>query len=670
VGFAQSTTANNNTGVVPTYQPYTSLADRDGNPAIVQADYRQGYKNSPATAALLDWNYYPLEELRLSDNVTKLTDYRVNLGAVFTIIPGLTLTGRYQYGKGTSDQENYRSPEMYFTRNLINMYSQVDGGGNVNRPIPNGGIMDINSFNYTSHNGRFQIDYNKTFKSTHNISTTVGAERRSLKTQRKVNRQYGYDPAIQHGLPVDLTTPFPLFPTPFQPLKIPDVSFNLGTVDHYLSYYTNLMYSYKYRYNFSVNLRRDQSNLFGSNINENGTPLWSIGAGWLLSREKFFHTPWISELRLRATHGYTGNIDKTISPYTVVRYAPALNTYNALQAFVENPANRNLQWERVRITNFAVDFATRKERISGTLEFYIKNSSDLIGISAVDQTSGVSRFRGNIADMRGKGFDFTLNLRFIDQKKWKWNGTFLYSYVSNRITGFTDSNKSINLFVSQIEANPVNGTPLESIYAYGWAGLNPANGNPRGYLNKEVTENYSAIFNSTDRNNMVYVGPSTPKFFGSYRNNITYRNFDLSFLIQYKLGYYFRRPSINYYSLYFGTEPGHADYSRRWLKAGDESVTNVPSMPYPFNQDRDILYLYSTALVEKADHIRLQDIQLGYTISKKDVKQLPFQSINLNIYVNNIGIIWKATDSSLDPEFLKTTYRSPLTAAFGLQVNF
>ena len=88
------------------------------------------------------------------------------------------------------------------------------------------------------------------------------------------------------------------------------------------------------------------------------------------------------------------------------------------------------------------------------------------------------------------------------------------------------------------------------------------------------------------------------------------------------------------------------------------------------NQDRDILYLYSTALVEKADHIRLQDIQLGYTISKKDVTQLPFQSINLNIYVNNIGIIWKATDSSLDPEFLKTTYRSPLTAAFGLQVNF
>lgn len=670
VGFAQSTTADNNSGVVHTYQPYTSLVNGDGTPAAVQIDYRQGYKNSAATAALLDWNYYPLEELKLSDNVTKLTDYRVNLGAVYTILPGLTLTGRYQYGKGISEQENYRSPEMYFTRHLINLYSRIDGAGNVIRPIPYGGIMDMNSYDYSSHNGRFQIDYNKKWKSTHNISATVGAERRSLITQRKADRQYGYDPNIQRGLPVDLTTQFPWFPTPFQPFKIPDATFSLGTADHYLSYYTNLIYSYKYRYNFSVNLRRDQSNLFGSNINENGTPLWSIGAGWLISREKFFHKRWISELRLRATHGYTGNIDKNISPYTVVKYADALNNYNALQAYVDNPANRNLQWERVRITNLAIDFSTRKDRISGTLEFYIKNSTDLIGTSPVDQTTGVSSFRGNIADMRGKGFDFTLNLRFIDHKKWKWNGTFLYSYVTNRITGLTDTGKSINLFVAQIESNPLNGTPLESIYAYEWAGLNPANGNPRGFLNKEFTENYSAIFNSTDRSNMVYVGPSTPKFFGSYRNTITYKNIDLSFLIQYKLGYYFRNPSINYYSLYIGTDPGHADYSRRWMKPGDEATTNVPSMPYPFNQDRDILYLYSTALVEKADHVRLQDIQLSYSISKKDVKQLPFQSITLNIYINNIGVLWKAADSSLDPEFLKSTFRSPLTAALGLQVSF
>jgi hypothetical protein len=342
-----------------------------------------------------------------------------------------------------------------------------------------------------------------------------------------------------------------------------------------------------------------------------------------------------------------------------------------LQAYVANPANRKLQWERVRITNIALDFATRKDRISGTLEFYIKNSTDLIGISPVDQTTGVSSFRGNVADMQGKGIDFTLNLRFIDQQKWKWYGTFLHSYGTSRITGgYSDTGKSIHLFVTQLESNPLNGTPLESIYAYGWAGLNPVNGNPRGYLNKEVTEEYADLFNSTDKSNLVYVGPSTPKFFGSYRNTISYKNFDLSFLIQYKLGYYFRKPSINYSALYIGTDPGQADYSRRWIKPGDELITNVPSMPYPFDADRDAFYAYSKALVEKADHIRLQDIQLSYTISKKDVKRLPLQSITLNAYINNIGILWKATDSSLDPEFLKSTFRAPLSAAIGLQVNF
>src|SRR5688572_26454324 len=119
------------------------------------------------------------------------------------------------------------------------------------------------------------------------------------------------------------------------------------------------MYTLKFRYNFSFNLRKDESNLFGKTINQRGTPLWSVGAGWLISREKFFHVGWLSELRVRATYGYTGNIDKTISPHTIVKYGTDFNSYNALQAFVENPANRQLQWEKVRITNFALDFSMK-----------------------------------------------------------------------------------------------------------------------------------------------------------------------------------------------------------------------------------------------------------------------------------------------------------------------
>jgi hypothetical protein len=127
---------------------------------------------------------------------------------------------------------------------------------------------------------------------------------------------------------------------------------------------------------------------------------------------------------------------------------------------------------------------------------------------------------------------------------------------------------------------------------------------------------------------------------------------------------------MNYSAFFLGQDFGHPDYATRWLQAGDELRTNVPSLSYPADQSRDNVYIYSTALVEKADHIRLQDIQIGYTISNKQVRRLPFQSITLNVYINNIGIIWKATDTKLDPDYLYDSYQAPLTSAVGLQVNF
>lgn len=674
VAFAQSNTANNNTiSISSQFLPYTQLVDENGAPAIVDADYRQGYKNIAGGGKLLNWNYVPLEELGLADNKTKLTDYRVNLGAEYKLdflLRGLKLVGRYQFGRGVSDQEDFRDERMYFTRNLINRYSQINGSGQVTSPVPSGGIIDINSYDYTSHSARLHVDYNAVWKTIHNVSVLAGMERKNLETQRDLVRYYGYDRNTQQKPYVDFATAFPLFATPFILEKIPNPAFSLGTVDNVLSWYSNLMYTLKFRYNFSFNLRKDESNLFGKNINQRGTPLWSVGAGWLISSEKFYQIPWLPELRVRATHGYTGNIDKTISPNTVVQYALTPNSYNALQAFVDNPANKHLQWEKVRISNFAIDFSNRNYRISGTLEFYLKDARDLIGFRPVDQTSGISLFKGNTASMSGKGFDFTLNARFIDRKNWKWFGTLLYSYVSNRVTSYADSGKTVETYIQQFTLNPLNGTPLESIYAVRWAGLNPGNGNPRGYLGKNITEEYDEIFASTDRNNIVYVGPSTPKFFGSYRNTISFKNLQLSFLIQYKLGHYFRRPSINYTQLYQGSDLGNEDYERRWRQPGDELRTDVPSMPFPPDELRDNLYLFSDVLVEKADHVRLQDIQLGYTITRKDKRQLPFQSVTFNVYINNIGIIWKATDSKLDPEYLKDFYRTPLTSAIGLQVNF
>src|SRR6185312_16963261 len=125
---------------------------------------------------------------------------------------------------------------------------------------------------------------------------------------------------------------------------------------------------------------------------------------------------------------------------------------------------------------------------------------------------------------------------------------------------------------------------------------------PAGYLNGpahtpgKATENYSAILNSPDLSNLMYKGPVNPPYFGSWRNSVYWRQWGLSVNILYKLGFYFRRPSINYSSLFAGTSAGHPDFERRWEHPGDELHTTVPSMPAPdllANQPRDEFYQFS-----------------------------------------------------------------------------
>jgi hypothetical protein len=134
----------------------------------------------------------------------------------------------------------------------------------------------------------------------------------------------------------------------------------------------------------------------------------------------------------------------------------------------------------------------------------------------------------------------------------------------------------------------------------------------------------------------------------AFSNSFSYKQFSLQVNISFKSGYYFRRSSINYTSL-FNYYQGNADYMLRWQKPGDENSTSVPSMVYPAVSVRDQFYTYAAVLVERADHIRLQDVSLSYTISRSLIKKLPFRSIRLYAYANNLGLLWKANDKGTRP---------------------
>jgi hypothetical protein len=167
---------------------------------------------------------------------------------------------------------------------------------------------------------------------------------------------------------------------------------------------------------------------------------------------------------------------------------------------------------------------------------------------------------------------------------------------------------------------------------------------------------------------MLFQGTSRPTTFGSLRNSFTYKSFTLSLNIICKFNYYFRRNSIDYDGL-FASWSGNKDYEERWQKPGDEAHTNVPSLQYPpLNSNRGLFYSYSSVLVEKGDHIRLQDISLSYDFDKlfkKGINQLQVYS-----YINNVGILWRANKQHLDPDVYSTGLPAPTTFSFGVKANF
>ncbi|OQP49261.1 SusC/RagA family TonB-linked outer membrane protein [Niastella populi] len=670
--YTDSRTRNNNNELSNIIYPYTDLVDDFGNALTVPLDLRQLYKDSINRNVLLDWNYRPYNELKYSDNRTNTTDYRINADVKYTILKGLDFGVYYQYNKGFVEREDYKSQQTYYTRNYINQFTDTNTRQLIRR-VPLGGIFDQGAIQYEGHNTRTQFNYDHNWynhKQTkhHQITALAGVEVRGIKNFYETFRSYGYNKEMASTTTVNYDSAFPLYYAPFISRKIEFKNFNRNETDRYISYYLNAKYIFQRRYVLSGSIRKDESNLFGVSTNHKGVPLWSVGASWDISQERFYTLAWLPFLKLRISNGYKGNIDKTVSAFTTVRN-DGLNNWNTLTASIVNPPNPSLRWEKNHMINFGVDFAVKKSIIEGSLEYYLRKGTDLIGESPLDPTTGVTIFRGNTADMKGKGVDVVLRSKIID-KRFKWNSTFLFSYNTDKVSSYklTQSNP-IWYYCEPSYISPIEGKPLYSIFSFKWMGLDPNNGDPLGYFNKESSNRYGDIINSTDPSELIYRGPANPVYFGSLRNNFSYKQLELSFTISYKMGYFFRRPSINYFDLFNANSAGHSDYRLRWQNPGDENYTFVPSMIYNAGATRSTFYKYSDVLIERGDHIRLQDIQLSYHLNNNTVKWLPMNQLRIYVYANNLGLLWRANDRGIDPDFLLST-PNPKTIAAGLKIDF
>lgn len=670
--LTSSNSSNNSLGtaIIPESKsqiyPYARLVDKNGNHLAIEKNYQLSFIDTAGNGNLLDWKYKPLDELQNSDKTSKLQSALLNINIKYKVSNSISSEILYQHERQTVNGRNNYNLESFYTRNLINIYTPTGGNAKVNSAIPYGGILQRNSSELSSHSLRGQLSFSKKINDVHELKVLVGSEIRQIERESNSGVIYGYDDEILSSTNVDLARTFPTYKNLLgTSARIPGGTYLSENLDRFVSFYANAAYSYKKKYSLSLSGRRDASNLFGVSTNNKWKPLWSVGGAWTVSNEQFYKSKLVPYLRLRTTYGFSGNVNNSVAGVLTLATMPNNSLVSLPALGVNNPPNPNLRWENVGITNFGIDFQLDKDKISGSIEYYLKKSTDLITSTNYDLTSGFSLLTANSAILNGQGVDINIYTKNTDDLI-KWGTNFQFAFNNNKVSKYLLKKSIVALNISDGALNPIEGQNAFSILSWKYMGLDPLTGDPLGFIDNKVTSNYDSIFKVSTIFDMVNHGSARPLYFGAIRNTFSWKEISVSFNITYRLSYYFRRQNlINYNALFdIWDQKGYADYLKRWQKPGDEQHTNIPSMIYPANSDRDNFYSKSEITVERGDHIRFQDINFNYSINKSRLQKMPFKTIDFYLYLNNISFIWRANKAGLDPD-----YETPLPFTFSLGIK-
>jgi TonB-linked SusC/RagA family outer membrane protein len=625
------------------YYPYARLADENGQPLALERDFRKAYQDTTGAGLLLPWNYYPLIERDMRDNSFKNNNTWLQFSIRQTLLKGISAEAMYQFQQGQSESENLQEAGSYFARNMVNLFSQRTASGIV-QALPPGAIANNNFGFMSAHSGRFQLNADKAWNHW-KFDALAGTEIRQTVNKSNAYSRYGYNPEVLSSSAIDHVTAFTQWGNLRSPSIIPNGQTESATDYRFTSLFANAGLTFKNRYILNGSVRKDASNILGVSTNLRGVPLASAGLGWMMEKESWYRIPWLNQLKPRVTYGSSGNVNPSLSSLSTIRYDRAsFNVFNVVYANIENPPNPSLRWEKVKTINLGLDFSLTRGWLRGSVEWYRKNAVDLLSNYPLDPTTGLISFTINAAQLKTEGWDINLHTKAGD-KGLVWETQFLFSYVKSNIEQLVRTFNSVTGFPGYGSALvTMQGFQPYALFSYRWAGLDPQTGDPMGYVDKEVSKDFRRMVNPVSIDELVYHGSTRPNFFSNWRHTLRYKALSLSFNLAAEWGHYFRVPTINYNSLY-NNWLTHSDFDQRWKQPGDEVKTNVPSMPYPVNTNRDRFYEFSEVNVASAAHIRLQDIRLEYT----PVLMKAGRQISLVLMGQNLGYLWLANDQGLDP---------------------
>lgn len=594
-------------GAMYSMMPWDSPYDENGN---LVPNYYAGWVNSKAT------NY--LNDLA-AGNYSTSTTYDLSGGLDFDIkiAPWLTFSSVNNYSYYNSQTHGYYDPKS-------------SSGEGVNGRTTE--YNYVSTRRYTNQLLRFKKSWGK-----HNVNALLAYEFNDYEMKYTDVYATGFISGFED----------------FMTAAKPEMANGYRTAWAKQSYFTQWRYDYDSRYYGELSLRRDGRSNFGSN-NRYGN-FFSVSGAWNINNESWFKADWVDQLKLRAAFGSVGNVPTSLYPSYSLYSVGA--TYNENPgALISQIGNKDLTWEKTYTTGVGVDASFWQNRLHATLDFYIKNTSNILYQVPVTGLVGVTSIWKNIGKMRNTGIEFTVGGDIIRTKDLTWNVTANISHNSNELRDlYKQRDANGNYVVKPVlisDGTSIAGTaqrileigePVDTYYMKEWAGVNPEDGKPQWYMddangNKVVTDSYSKA-------SYYKCGKASPDVYGSFSTSLFYKNFDLQANFGYSLG----GQIYSYYRQEFDSDGAYAgDRNQmklqkgwsRWEKPGD--IATHPRAMYN-NQDKG--NLASSRYLESSDYLKLRSLTLGYNF---DLKKYGIQTLRLSVSGENLFTI---TDySGVDPE--------------------
>lgn len=605
-------------------------------------DYKTGEWWTPRYGS---YAYNPVYYRTQWENSSKTTKVSASENLSIKILPELTLRSIFSYDYSNVHDFIYYSADHF------------SGSSD------NGSVTDMNT-NVSKWVSSTTLNWNRDF-AKHNVNVLAGFEAEENKTE--------FSRASGTNLPTSALH------TVATAGKLDANAYSWGnTIASFLS---KAEYNYDGRYYVSGSFRRDGSSRLGSD-NRWGN-FWSVAGSWKINNEKFMKDiHWISNLRLRASYGVNGTLPSSDYGWR------ALTSYSS--KYMTNPggglsnvADPTLSWETSYTYNVAAEFGFWDQRFYGTIEYFNRDSKDLLQDVPISYTTGFSSTLKNVGEINNKGLEVELGGDIIRTKDLTWSASLTASFIKSKVTKLYGGQDIIwdDPTGGDARAKYIyrEGESTLALYGLEWAGTNKENGKNMWYINPKDDENYTAdleikgrpVTYSYKKANKVILHDMMPKVFGGINTDVSWKGLSVGLNFTYRFGsktYDAADRDCNDDGYYFERTMSKTAYKDSWTPTNKNA-----KYPQRLAIDMEDVNQKSSRHLHNGDYIRLKTLSIGYNLPKNFVSKVGLS--NARVYFNGSNLLTWAAHKEYDPEvneYYTRGWETPIgkTYTFGVELSF